>query len=568
MPAGGWLHPALVAAATVAAFLPALAAGFVNYDDDRLVLRNPYLRLPWSGRLAWIWSTTYMGHYQPLAWMSLGADYTLARLEPIVFHADSLAWHAAGALALYAVLLALLERAPETRAAPLVHRRMAAAAATLVWSIHPLRVESVAWVAERRDTISGVFWLLALLAYLRSADSGRTKLRSRGWYIASIGCLVLSLLGKAWGMTFFVTLVAVDWYPLERRAWAQKIPFALAGIVFGGVAWLAQRATPDTMIPLAEWGPWSRVLQAAYGLCFYPWKTIWPSGLTLMYELPDRAPAAWSAALVLVLVASAALAWRGRRSPALLVAGVAYAATVAPVLGFAQSGPQAVADRYAYLSSLPFSALAAGAVVVLLRRVPVARVAAALAAVLLALGALTWRQTGIWRDSVTLWAHALDAGQSGYVVHLNYGAALRSIDRVDQAVAEYRLAIALRPTSGNAWYNLANGLKGQGKFDDAVPAYERAIEYSRWKVDPQVNLANLYYVRRQYADAIRLYREATATLDAVPPEQFAPEPYLYLGMALADSGDRDGARGPLEIARRYAETRARAETELRRLDVK
>ena len=103
-PRGRLALPARVAAATVAAFLPALAAGFVNYDDDRLVVRNPYLRLPWSGRLAWIWSTTYMGHYQPLAWMSLGVDYTLARLEPIVFHADSLAWHAAGALALYAVI--------------------------------------------------------------------------------------------------------------------------------------------------------------------------------------------------------------------------------------------------------------------------------------------------------------------------------------------------------------------------------------------------------------------------------------------------------------------------------
>ena len=359
-------------------------------------------------------------------------------------------------------------------------------------------------------------------------------------------------------MTFFVTLVALDWYPLERRAWAQKIPFAVAGIVSGAVAWAAQRATPDTMVPLAQWGPGSRVLQAAYGLCFYPWKTLWPSGLALMYELPDRPPAAWTVALVLVVAAAGVLLWRARRYPALVVAGVAYAATVAPVLGFAQSGPQAVADRYAYLSSLPFSALAAGGIVMALGRVRLTRVAAALAAILVALGVLTWRQSGVWHDSLSLWSHALDAGQSSYVVHLNDGAALRASGRVDEAVAEYRQAIALRPTSGSAWYNLANGLKAQGRLDEAVPAYERAIEYSRSKVDAQVNLANLYYVRRQYPEAIRLYREATATLDGVPPEQFAPEPYLYLGMALADSGDRDGARrGARDRATAPGDARAR-----------
>ena len=558
----------IVAALTCAAFLPALSAGFVNYDDDRLVLRNPYLKLAWPGRLAWIWSTTYMGHYQPLAWLSLAVDYTAAGLRPLVYHADSLAWHAAGALALYAVLLALLARVPATRGAPLLHQRLAASAATLMWSVHPLRVESVAWIAERRDTVSGVFWLLALFAYLESADTGKTALRSRRWYAASIGFLVLSLLGKAWGMTFFVTLVALDWYPLERRAWAQKIPYAAAGLVSGAVAWAAQRATPDTMVPLAQWGPGSRVLQAAYGLGFYPWKTLWPSGLALMYELPDRPPAAWTVALVLVVAAAGFLLWRARRYPALVVAAVAYAATVAPVLGFAQSGPQAVADRYAYLSSLPFSALAAGGIVMALGRVRLTRVAAALAAILVALGVLTWRQSGVWHDSLSLWAHALGAGQSGYVVHLNYGAALRASGRVDEAVDEYRQAIALRPTSGSAWYNLANGLKAQGRLDEAAPAYERAIAYSRWKVDAQVNLANLYYVRRQYAEAIQLYREATATLDGVPPEQFAPEPYLYLGMALADSGDRDGARQALEVARRHPATRARAEMELGRLGTK
>jgi hypothetical protein len=207
---------ALVGSATACAFMPAIGNGFVNFDDDRLLLHNPYLRLPWPQKLAWMGVTTHMGHYQPLTWLSLSLDQAVAGLAPIIYHVDSLFLHTVCALLVYGLLATLLMRAPVTETSDRSRLWICAAVGALFWSMHPLRVESVAWVAERRDPLSLVFWLLALTCYLKSVDVGRAELRSRRWYIASVAMLALSLVSKAWGMTFFLTLVVLDWYPLER----------------------------------------------------------------------------------------------------------------------------------------------------------------------------------------------------------------------------------------------------------------------------------------------------------------------------------------------------------------
>ena len=568
---------------TAGAFVGSIANGFVNFDDDRLLLHNPYMRLSWPQKLAWMGSTTHMGHYQPLTWLSLSIDYAVAGLTPAAYHVDSLLLHIVCALLVYGALVTLLTRAPATRAADPSQLRFCAAAGTLFWSIHPLRVESVAWVAERRDPLSLVFWLLALTSYLKSVEAGRVELRSRRWYVASCVWLGLSLLSKAWGMSFFLTLVVLDWYPLARLpltmaaitdrryrpVWVQKLPYALPGIVAGAIAWVAQHNAQDTMVPLDQWSLRARIGQAAYGLVFYVWKTIWPTGLAALYELP-RTASQWPMTnlVCLALVAGVAVAvvvW-GRRMPAVTAALICYAATVAPVLGFTQSGPQLVADRYSYVSAMPFSALVAGGLLMLPQAGRVARAAAVLAAAcLLMLAVLTWRQTTVWHDSERLWAHALSTGHPGYTAHLNYGQALRANGRIDDAVAEYRHALVIRPDAGNAWYNLANALKARGRDDEAEQAYLTAIPHLQWKVDAQVNLGNLYFAQHRLGNAIEEYRAATATLDHAAPADFSPEPYLYLGIALSDSGNRDGARQAFAVALGYPATRRRAQQELDRL---
>jgi protein O-mannosyl-transferase len=181
------------------------------------------------------------------------------------------------------------------------------------------------------------------------------------------------------------------------------------------------------------------------------------------------------------------------------------------------------------------------------------------------LAVLSWNQAGVWRDSTTLWRHAIESGHAGYVAHLDYGQALRAGGRLDDAIGQYRAALISRPNAGNAWYDLANALKAAGRMDEAERAYLQAIDHLAWKVDAQVNLGNLYYSRRQLPAAIRLYRAATNALKQVAPAERAPEPFLYLGMALSDAGDTAAARDALAVAARYPATRARAEQELARM---
>ena len=571
----------VVATATVITFVPTFQNGFVNFDDDRLLIHNPYLRLAPAETLRWILSTTFLGHYQPLTWLSLWLDYAIGGVAPFAFHLDSLAWHVVAAVIAYSVLVELLLRTEAGRSAERLRVQTCAAAGALLWAVHPLRVESVAWISERRDPVSIVWWLLALRGYLCAVDAGSPRQPAR-WRAISCALLAVSLLAKAWGMTFFLTLLAIDVFPLRRlplttdaltdpryrRVWLEKIPYVLLGGAAAVSAWLAQRAQPDTMLSTRDWTWTDRLLQSAYGLCFYVWKTVLPRNLAAMYQLPAHLPrgpgSIFIACVIVVAAVAATLVAAARRHPEFLVAAIAYLATVAPVLGFAQSGPQLVADRYAYVSSLAFSALAAGGLLVASRR-SLLRIMAPTIACLLVLAGLTWKQTEVWHDSTTLWSHAIESGHPSYVAYMNYGQAVRPGGDLDEVIASYRHALALRPEAGNAWYNLANALKAAGRLDEAERAYLAAINRLTWKVDAQVNLGNLYFARHQLAPAIAEYRAATETLAHVAPAEFTPEPYLYLGIALSDSGDAEGARDALGIALRYPATRARAEAEVRRL---
>src|SRR5206468_721385 len=222
--AAAWMVPAGIALVVIACFLPTLRNDFVLWDDDLNFTDNPsYRGLSWR-QLHWMFTTVHGGHYQPLSWVTLGLDYTLWGMNPTGYHLTSLLLHAVNAVLFYHVVVVLLRRAAVTASAG------AAAVGALFFAIHPLRVESVAWASERRDVLSGLFYLATVLAYVRMAAAERTG-GARRWYLVSLACFVLSLLSKAWGMTLPIVLVLLDVYPLRRPPrLLEKAPYAVLAL--------------------------------------------------------------------------------------------------------------------------------------------------------------------------------------------------------------------------------------------------------------------------------------------------------------------------------------------------
>ena len=580
--------PLVVLAAGFAAFYPALDAEFVSYDDDRLFVDNTSYRGFDSARLEWMFTTTFMGHYQPLTWLSSALDYTISGDDPTSYHRNNLVLHALNGLLVYfaagRLLAAALRIGPRDHPVAL---RLASGAAALLFAVHPLRVESVAWASERRDVLSMFFLLAALLAYLRAFRPAEVKVGRWGWYVASWGLLVLSLLSKAWGMSFVIAVAVLDVHPLRRlpaapsawldqryrAVWLQKVPYLLLGLAAAVKAGAAQRSALDTMKSLTEWGLVERGVQAIYGLAFYLAKTVWPTHLVALYELPnDLQPFELHYVLSFLLVAAvvtAAILLR-RRRPSLAVACVIYAVILAPVLGFFQSGPQFVADKYSYVSCLGWALLAGGGLLALWRRQrsPAWGVGLTVAAAVVIAGLFvkTWQQTHVWHDSKTLWAHALEAGAPSSVAHLNYGVLLREEGAVDEAIKHYRAALELDPNSGNAWYALGNALKKQEQYTEAAQAYLRAVETMTQKHKAYLNLGNTYRQNlRRPEDAIAAYRAGIEYAEAFPKKISPANLYLALGVALRAKGEYEEARQLLNAAARYKRTKKQAQQELARL---
>ena len=494
-----WLRTAVVVL-TVLAFCPLLFQEFefVNLDDAKGIYENPDYRGLALPQLEWMFTTFHMGHYQPLSWMSLGLDYLLWGMNPRGYHLTNLLLHVGSALLAFALFSRLLHRAsPDDRGAIPV----AAAVGALVFAVHPLRVESVAWVTERRDVLSGCLYLLALLFYVRRAE----RPESNTSYNLCLLFFVLSMFAKAWGVTFVIVLLLIDAWPLRRFAtrgdWPkilnEKVPFLLISVVFMFLASRAQSAA-GAMKSLSDYGTLQRLAQAAYGLCFYPLKTVWPVDLSPLYELEaDLDPFSSLHVLcfgIVVAVSVALIVWR-RRVPWLTISWFTYAVIVLPVLGFTQSGPQKVADRYTYLPCLPFALLAAGGVLVLLRRshaprsatdasatvatvatvAPVVLIKALLIPALLLVGltVLTAGQVRIWRNSVELWEHAVRLDGQSHFALFNLAKANEDRRRYDVAIRYLRRALAVRPAAVDPRRNLGILLANKKQqFDAAIAEFE------------------------------------------------------------------------------------------------
>ena len=469
--------------------MPALRGEFVAWDDPTNFVNNPSYRGLGLTQLWWM-LTSVDGVWIPLTWVTFGLDYVLWGMQPAGYHLTSLVLHAlAGAIAYFVARRLLMAAAPAP--APRAALRFAAATAALLFAVHPLRAESVAWITERRDVLCGVFFLLAVLCYLRWVDEGG------GWYWASLGAAAAALLAKPAAAPLPAVLLVLDAYPLgrldgwttpaARRVWLEKAPFVALSAGAAVMAIVAQRAV-GALSDAGALDLGQRLALSVWALVFYVEKTLVPLALSPLYELPRRFDATSPRVLVsagLVVVAAVAVWLLRRRVPALAAGAAAFTLLLLPTLGLVHYGSHLAADRNTYLASLAPALLAGGLVL----RAWHARtmVVPVVVAALLVLGVLTWRQSGIWHDSETLWRHALHVSPSA-IGYTQLGTVLIEAGRPADALPYFAEAVRLRPDLASAHNNWGLALGHLRRFDEAAERFETALRLRPGYRDAAYNL--------------------------------------------------------------------------------
>jgi protein O-mannosyl-transferase len=599
--------PLAIVLVVVGVFAIGLRNEFVRWDDHTNFVDNPSFRGLGLRQFAWMFTTTLMGHYIPLTWLTFGLDYVIWGMQPAGYHFTNLVLHAGNAVVFYWIAKRLLSVARP--AASETTLRVGAAVAALFFAVHPLRAESVAWATERRDVLSGLFFLTCVSTYVRAAAAQGAH--RRRLLTMSVAAFVAAMLSKSIVMTLPLLLVVIDWYPLRRlRApWLssenrhvllEKVPFLVLGVAGAAVSYWAvghnEYFTPTTKYPLP-----SRIAMALYSIVFYVSKTVLPMDLSPLYELPSRVdpfdPQFLSAGIAVVLLSVALVALAGRW-PAALAAYAWYVIVLAPVGGLVHAGFQLAHDRYSYLSCLPFAVLVGGAVVWLVGartrgavRPPLFIASgAAIGALLATLAALTWLQVQVWHDTESLWTHATYATPECSICHDNYGAllvnsspvpprpqmiaiehfqealalkpdrekpygglglALIQLGRPREAEAALRRALINRPVELGALNNLGLALSQQQRFAEAEPYLRQAVTMDAHNVVARANLAEALVGLRRFDEALGELRRAS---DEQP---FAPEPRIGLVLAYRAAGNTAEMRKQLTILRQLHPIAAR-----------
>jgi tetratricopeptide (TPR) repeat protein len=463
----------LIILAAALAFRPILDNGFVDWDDAWYLLRNPHFKGWTLDNLKWMFSLwPDGGHFCPLTWLTYAVDWSLWGMNPRGYHLTSLLLHAAAALAFHAAALRLLAKAGAPRP------EAAALFAALFFAVHPLRVESVAWASERRDVLSGLFYMLTILFY--------AERRPR----AAWACFAACLLSKAMAMTLPAILVLLDIYPLGRLpadprrwtgrslrpVWAEKAAFLLPAVAIALVTFRLQ-ADAGAVWDLEKLSSGWRMGIALHGFTFYIGKTLFPAGLLPLYPIPpDPAsmlgPMALGAAGTAAITALAVL-WAKRR-PALLSVWAFHLISLLPVCGLVQLGSQFAADRYTYIPCLGWALLFGWAVCLL----PGRRAWLAGGSWVLMLGCLAWVQCGVWRDRESLWT-VTAAKDPRHFIARNMLANIRAEQgRTAEALALYDESLSIHPGYGSAHNNLGNLFVRLGREREALSHYTEALKAS------------------------------------------------------------------------------------------
>lgn len=478
---------------------------FVNFDDNEYIYENDQIRKGLSlDNVVLAFTSIQVHNWHPLTTLSNLVDVELYGLAPGGHHLTSVLLHVATAILLFVLL--------RTMTGALWPSAFAAA----LFAVHPLRVESVAWIAERKDVLSGLFFMLTLLTYVRyvrRSSAGEGALRSPAYWLAVL-LFACGLMSKSMLVTLPFLLLLLDFWPLQRGPalrllLLEKVPFLILAGVASVVTVIGQGTAIDSSEALPF--PW-RLANAVVAYGNYVVQMFYPVELAAFYPHPGSRLALWKigfGALFLAVASGLALAgWR--RRPYVLVGWLWYLGLLVPVIGILQVGSQAGADRYTYLPQIGLCIVLAWGVADLSRGWRHQRVVLVTGAfaVLAPLLLLAQAQTTCWRDSVSLWRHALASTERNARAHYNLGAALGRLQRYDEALPELASAVAIEPGYAEAHYNLGVALARLGRGAEAIVHYQRAIALRPDMPEARNDFGSALAEQGRWDEALLQYREA------------------------------------------------------------
>lgn len=561
---------------TFALYARAIGYPFIeHYDDEDYITDNLHVQagLSWQ-TLTWAVTAMECQNWHPVTWLSHATDCDLYGLNPAGHHLTNIILHALNV----GLLFLLLKRATRATA------RSAIVAA--LFAVHPYAVESVAWIAERKNVLSMFFFLLTLGAYGWYALQPSVKR-----YLAVTGLFILGLASKPMVITLPCVLMLLDYWPLKRiQGWApiaasteldrpnpqfplsslilEKLPLLVLSAGSALLTMQAQHAAMHLVLPLS-----SRVANAVYAYALYIWKAFWPAQLAVFYPHPGTSLAPWRVALAAAfLLAVSIIAWMYRASrPYLLIGWLWYLGTLVPMIGLVQVGEQSMADRYTYLSLIGVFVMVVWAASDLAdaRHVSLRARAVTVAIIVGFFCAYTWEQVTYWRSSVDLWSHAVDVTHNNYTAELNLGIALMTADRASDAVPHLQNATHIRPHDATGYLNLAGALQLNGQAREAIPIYLNLIQIapdSPMLPGAYENLGRCYehlgdyqHARQYFETALKVSPQRESTKNALDnldlseamrnaSESPSAPGFLRLGQLLQNAGRLDQARAAYQQA--------------------
>jgi len=472
---------------TVVPFASVKDNGFINLDDNRYIYENPHVQSGLNMDSIKYAFSFDVSNWHPLTWLSLMADHHFFGVNPAGYHVVNLIFHVINTILLFLVLWRM------TRAV------WPCAFVAAVFAIHPLHVESVAWVAERKDVLSGLFWILTMGAYSYYVE--KPELRR---YVFVLLFFILGLMSKPMLVTLPFVLLLLDYWPLRRfetRIWLtirlamiEKIPLFVLTILSCILTYMAQAQGGAVQTAKAA-SPFVQMGNVLISYIAYIGKMIWPASLAVLYPYPASV-AGWQvlgSALLLIAITAFVL-WRARKSPYLATGWLWYLGSLVPVIGIVQVGCQAMADRYTYIPLIGLFMMAAWGASELAKKLNLPGVILPVlsAGIILCLSVLTWMQVGYWQNNLTLYDHTLKVTENNWLIHNNRGNVHTGTGNFRQAIEDYTRSIEIKPDYAEAYINRGAAYNGLEHYNHAVADFSRAIQIKPDYAEAYINRGAAY----------------------------------------------------------------------------